>query len=50
MTDPFKEAFENAETFTTEAPQPLVRKALPATAFPVAALRQRAGPGGAGNP
>lgn len=44
MTDPFKEACANAETFTPEAPQPLVRKALPATAFPVAALGDVLGP------
>lgn len=38
MNKTFKEAFDNAETFTPDEPQPLVRQIDPATAFPVNAL------------
>ncbi len=38
MNKQFKEAFDSAETFIPDEPQPLVRKVDPATAFPVTAL------------
>ncbi len=38
MNKQTKEAFDNAETFSPDEPQPLVRKVDPATEFPVNAL------------
>lgn len=38
MNKQFKEAFDSAETFTPDEPQPLIRKVDPATPFPVDAL------------